>query len=65
MDEFTLDQIKTVIASSPGPSQIAFDLFDPDGSMATLASNQRVRINDELVGRLRDMCGPDSVEVVS
>ena len=65
MDEYTLDQIKTVIASSPGPSQIAFDLLDQDGSTATLASNQRVRINDELVGRLRDMCGPNSVEVVN
>ncbi len=65
MDEYTLDQIKTVLASSPGPSQIAFDLLDHDGSTATLASNQRVRINDELVGRLRDMCGPNSVEVVN
>jgi DNA polymerase-3 subunit alpha len=64
MDEMTLDQIKTVLAGSPGPCPIAFDIFDPDGSMATLASNQRVRIDDRLVTRLQEMPGIGSVEVV-
>ncbi len=64
MDEFTLDQIKTVLAGSPGPCPIAFDIFDPDGSMATLASNQRVRIDDRLVSRLQEMPGVGPVEVV-
>src|SRR5579864_5582088 len=64
MDEMTLDQIKTVLAGSPGPCPIAFDIFDPDGSMATLASNQRVRIDDRLITRLQEMPGIGSVEVV-
>jgi DNA polymerase III subunit alpha len=64
MDEYTLDQIKTVLAGSPGPCPIAFDIFDPDGSMATLASNQRVRIDDRLVSRLQEMPGVGPVEVV-
>ena len=64
MDEMTLDQIKTVLAGSPGPCPIAFDIFDPDGSMATLSSNQRVRIDDRLVTRLQEMPGIGSVEVV-
>jgi DNA polymerase-3 subunit alpha len=64
MDEMTLDQIKTVLAASPGPCPITFDIFDPDGSMATLASNQRVRIDDRLVSRLQEMPGVGSVEVV-
>src|SRR5579864_3188156 len=64
MDEYTLDQIKTVLAGSPGPCPIAFDIFDPDGSMATLASNQRVRIDDRLITRLQEMPGIGSVEVV-
>ena len=64
MDEYTLDQIKTVLAGSPGPCPIAFDIFDPDGSMATLASNQRVRIDDLLVRRLQEMPGVGPVEVV-
>jgi len=64
MDEFTLDQIKTVLAGSPGPCPITFDIFAPDGSMATLASNQRVRIDERLVSRLQEMPGVGSVEVV-
>jgi DNA polymerase III subunit alpha len=64
MDEYTLDQIKTVLAGSPGPCPIAFDIFDPDGSMATLSSNQRVRIDERLVNRLQEMPGVGSVEVV-
>ena len=64
MDEMTLDQIKTVLAGSPGPCPLAFDIFDPDGSMATLSSNQRVRIDDRLVTRLQEMPGVGSVEVV-
>jgi DNA polymerase III subunit alpha len=64
MDEMTLDQIKAVLAQSPGPCPIAFDIFDPDGDMATLASNQRVRIDERLVSRLEEMPGVGSVEVV-
>ncbi len=64
MDEMTLDQIKTVLAGSPGPCPIAFDIFDPDGSMATLSSNQRVRIDERLITRLQEMPGIGSVEVV-
>jgi hypothetical protein len=64
MDEMTLDQIKTVLAGSPGPCPIAFDIFDPDGSMATLSSNQRVRIDERLVSRLQEMPGVGAVEVV-
>jgi len=64
MDEMTLDQIKAVLAQSPGPCPIAFDIVDPQGDMATLASNQRVRIHEGLVSRLEGMPGVGSVEVV-
>ena len=64
MDDYTLDQIKAVLAQAPGPCPIAFDLIDPDGTRATLASNQRVRIDDRLVSRLQEMPGVGPVEVV-
>jgi hypothetical protein len=64
MDEFTLDQLKELFARSPGPCPIAFDLVDPDGSVATLRSNQRIRLHDALVDAIRQMCGADAVEVV-
>jgi DNA polymerase-3 subunit alpha len=64
MDEFTLDRLKELFARSPGPCPISFDLLDPDGSAATLRSNQRVRLDDQLLDRVRQMCGADAVEVV-
>jgi DNA polymerase-3 subunit alpha len=64
MDEFTLDRLKELFARSPGSCAIAFDLLDPDGSVATLQSNQRVRLDEKLVDKVREMCGANAVEVV-
>ena len=62
MDEYTLDRLKELFARSPGSCPISFDLQDPDGSVATLRSNQRVRLDDKLVDAVRQMCGADAVE---
>ena len=64
MDEYTLDRLKDLFAGSPGPCPIAFDLRDSEGTEAILKSNQRVKINDKLVDKVREMCGADAVEVV-
>ena len=64
MDEFTLDRLKELFARSPGPCPIAFDLFNPDGSAATLRSQQKVRPDEKLLTSVREMCGADAVEVV-
>jgi len=64
MDEFTLDQLKALFSGSPGSSPIAFDLIDPDGSVATLRSNQRVHLDERLLSKVREMCGADAVEVI-
>jgi hypothetical protein len=64
MDEFTLDRLKELFARSPGSCPIAFDLLDADGSVATLRSNQRVRLDEKLVEDVRKWCGPDAVQVV-
>jgi DNA polymerase-3 subunit alpha len=63
MDEFTLDRLKELFSRSPGPCPIAFDLKDQDGSVATLRSNQRVRVDERLLEAVRQMCGADAVEV--
>ena len=64
MDEFTLDELKKVFASAPGSCRVAFDLFDSDGSVATLHSNQRIRLDEKLVEDVRKWCGPDAVQVI-
>jgi DNA polymerase III subunit alpha len=63
MDEFTIDRLQELFASSPGPCTIEFDLFDSDGSVARLSSNQRVRRDERLLTAIRAMCGP-AVEVL-
>jgi DNA polymerase-3 subunit alpha len=64
VDEGLLYRLKELFAGSPGPCAVAFDLLDPDGSVATLRSNQRVRLDERLVDKVREMCGADAVEVV-
>ena len=39
-------------------------MVDPDGTVATLRSNQRVRLDEKLLSAVRQMCGTDAVEVV-
>jgi DNA polymerase-3 subunit alpha len=64
MDEFTLDRLKELFVRSPGSCPIAFDLLDADGSVATLRSNQRVRLDEKLVQDVRKWCGADAVQVI-
>lgn len=64
MDEYTLDQLKELFTRSPGGCPIAFDMVDPDGSVATLKSNLRVRLDQKLLDAMRMMCGQDAVEVI-
>jgi DNA polymerase III subunit alpha len=64
MDEYTLDRLKELFARSPGPCPIAFDMIHPDGLVATLRSDQRVRLDERLVDAIREMCGPDAVKVL-
>ncbi len=64
MDEFTLDRLRELFASRPGACPVAFELILPDGSIATLETQQRVRADRELVTAVGEMCGPGSVEVI-
>ena len=53
--KFTVPQLRALAPRAP---------FFSDGSAATLRSNQRVRLDDQLLDRVRQMCGADAVEVV-
>ncbi len=64
MDEFTLDRLQELFSSKPGACPVAFELLSPDGSVATLLAERRVRPDRALVEAVREMCGPDAVEVL-
>ena len=46
--EDTLDRLEELFASSPGMSQVVFELESPDGSVALVRSQQRVKVTPEL-----------------
>jgi hypothetical protein len=59
-----LDRLHALFASRPGRCRVAFDLIKPDGMEATLEASSEVQADNELVERVREICGVDSVEVV-
>jgi DNA polymerase III subunit alpha len=64
MDPGAIDLLQDLFASRPGRCRVAFDLVQDDGLQATLEASSAVRADSELVARVREICGADSVEVV-
>jgi DNA polymerase III subunit alpha len=64
MDQGTLDRLQELFSSRPGRCRVAFELVKDDGTEATLEASSVVRADNELVERVRQICGTDSVAVV-
>lgn len=64
IDRGALDRLHDLFRSHPGRCRVAFDLVKEDGMEATLEVSKAVRADHELVERVREICGADSVEVV-
>ncbi len=61
IDESVLAQLEQLFESKPGQCRVAFELVRPDGSVATLEAERRVRADRELVAAVRGLCGADAV----
>ncbi|MGH9715820.1 MAG: DNA polymerase III subunit alpha [Candidatus Acidiferrales bacterium] len=64
LDAGALDKLQDLFISRPGRCRVEFDLVKEGGLEATLESSSAVRADSELVARVREICGADSVEVV-
>jgi DNA polymerase-3 subunit alpha len=64
MSEDALDRLEDLLAASPGPCQVVFELCSADGSMAVLQAQQRVKATPELVEAVREICGNPAVRLV-
>jgi DNA polymerase-3 subunit alpha len=64
LDPAVLDQLGELFTRSPGRCRVAFELIQDDGSEATLESSSAVKADRELVERVREICGSDSVVLV-
>jgi DNA polymerase-3 subunit alpha len=64
VDNGALNQLQELFSSRPGRCRVAFELVNDDGAEATLEASSAVRADKELVERVREICGSDSVAVV-
>ncbi|HKM83484.1 MAG TPA: DNA polymerase III subunit alpha [Candidatus Acidoferrum sp.] len=65
LDEGTLEQLDNLFASAPGPSTVVFELLSPDGKVALLQSQKRIRIQQELIDAVRQICGQQAIQMVA
>jgi DNA polymerase-3 subunit alpha len=64
LDAAVLDRLDELFTKSPGRCKVAFELIQDDGTEATLESSSAVRADGELLARVREICGSDSVALV-
>jgi DNA polymerase III subunit alpha len=64
LDTAALDRLHELFSSRPGRCRVAFELVNDDGTEATLDAGSAVQADRELVERVREICGSDSVAVV-
>src|SRR5882762_3006613 len=57
VSEDALDRLEDLFCAAPGPCQVVFELCSPDGSMAVLHAQQRVKATPELLEAVREICG--------
>jgi DNA polymerase III alpha subunit len=58
-----LDELKELFINRPGSCAVAFDLVSPEGAVATLRADQRVKADQDLVREVRRLCGDDAVHL--
>jgi len=57
LNDAMLDQLEGLFEGTPGMSQVIFELVSADGTVATVASQQRVKVTPELVEAVRRLKG--------
>jgi DNA polymerase III subunit alpha len=58
-----LDELKELFINRPGSCAVAFDLISPEGAVATLRADQRVKADQDLVREVRRLCGDNAVQL--
>jgi len=64
VDEGILDRLEEIFDRRPGPCRVAFELMQPDGAVAEMETDRRVRPDKDLVLEIQELCGADAVEVL-
>jgi DNA polymerase III subunit alpha len=65
LSEEIIERLEALFAKAPGPSMVIFELRSPDGTVAMLQSQQRIRVQPELVETIREICGQQAIQMVA
>src|SRR6266700_2174291 len=65
LSEDLLDRLEDLFAGSPGTCPVVFELYAPDGSVAVVQAQQRVKTACELVEAVQQLCGEGAVRTVA
>jgi DNA polymerase-3 subunit alpha len=63
VDARVLDALKELFVNRPGPCAVSFEITSPEGAMATLRADQRVKADQDLVKEVTRLCGDSSVQL--
>jgi DNA polymerase III alpha subunit len=63
VDARVLDELKELFVNRPGPCAVSFEITSPEGAMATLRADQRVKADQDLVKEVTRLCGDSSVQL--
>ncbi|MGC1202764.1 MAG: DNA polymerase III subunit alpha [Candidatus Acidiferrales bacterium] len=63
LDPIVIDQLHELFSSRPGRCRVAFEVIQDDGTEATIDAGSGVRPDRDLLDRVRQICGSDSVAV--
>ena len=64
IDTDIIDRLHELFVTHPGRCRIAFEVVQDDGTEAIIDAGSAVQADSELVERVRQICGNDSVAVV-
>jgi DNA polymerase-3 subunit alpha len=64
VDENLLEQLQELFERKPGSCRVSFALCQPDGTVADLDTDKRVRADGELLAEIQNLVGADAVETM-
>ncbi|MBI3404989.1 MAG: hypothetical protein HY046_05985 [Acidobacteria bacterium] len=64
-DDAKMEQLDSILRGKQGASTVDFEIVTPDGAVTRIQTSRKVQADEDLVSRVRGLCGPESVMFVS
>ncbi len=60
-----MESLDQILRSKQGLSAVDFEIVTTDGAVTRIQTNRKVQADEDLLARVRGLCGPESVQFVS